>query len=134
LLSKCSFLTQALYRSVTDLSSPWSSSAPCPETLTPHVTGSVVLGEWTSSGDSLCAGVDRRKVRSDRATEQGKLEELDSKLKAELHRRDRRGISGEIWVRSERFAYGLGRRACPVAMFVYKWERGGRELQARGAQ
>lgn len=64
-----------------------------------------------------------RKVRADRAVGYGKLEVLDSKLKAKLHSRGRRGISGEFHVISERISHGLGRRTGPVAVFVYSWKR-----------
>lgn len=40
----------------------------------------------------------------------GKLEVLGSKLKGKLHSRDRRGISGEFHVRSEKTSYRLGGR------------------------
>lgn len=111
LLPECSFPTRALHHSVTDLLSLRSSSAPCPETIAPHVTGSMVVCEWTSSGDSPCAELDRRKVRSDRAMEWRKLEELGSKSQAKLYSRGKRGTGRDIQVRSERVSYGLGRRA-----------------------
>lgn len=79
--------------------------------LTPHVTTSMAVGEWTNSGDSLHAELDRRKVGLDRTMEWGKLEELDRKLKDKLRSRDGRGTAGEIKVISERISYGLGRRA-----------------------
>lgn len=57
------------------------------------MTGSVVVGG--PAQECPYAELHGRKVRADRAMGYGKLEVLGSKLKAKLHSRDRRRISGE---------------------------------------
>lgn len=124
LVFKCSFSALALHPSVSDLLSLWSSSVSYPETRSPHVWFGG--GEWSSSGMSICRTAWEKALS--RLTH-GLWKAGSTGLKAKLHSRDRRGISGEFHVRSEMISYGLGRRTVQWLCLCAD----GRRLQACGA-